>query len=93
MTLGERIERKRKQGGLTRPQLAKRCGVETSVIRQLEYDHKVKDFPKVLVRVAHELGVTLNELFGIISEKNKIIKLAKQMNHISQRMVEECNKM
>lgn len=63
-TLGERIAAIRQRNRLTQTELARRCGVHSQRINQLEHD-KIKDPHLSTVRaLALALGCTVAELIG-----------------------------
>ena len=61
MTIGENIKRIRKEKGLTQKKLGEQCGIAAPNIRKYESD---KANPKIetLMKIAHALGVPINEL-------------------------------
>lgn len=61
MTVGERIQRVRKQQNLTQKELGKRCGIAEPTIRRYELG-KLKPKITTVSRIAEALGVEILEL-------------------------------
>jgi transcriptional regulator with XRE-family HTH domain len=62
-SLGDRVRRYRLAKGLTQAELAKLVGASQRMINYYEV-HGVSPPPKLLVKIADALGVSLDELFG-----------------------------
>jgi transcriptional regulator with XRE-family HTH domain len=60
-TLGERLQRLRLAAGLTQEQLARRCGVPVSSLRNWEHDHRLPGLVPVYT-LAKALGVMMEQL-------------------------------
>jgi transcriptional regulator with XRE-family HTH domain len=65
--IGERIKAKREQNGVTQKGLAEKVGITPSAINQFEKGEKKPSSP-VLARIAEELGVSTDYLFGASEE-------------------------
>jgi transcriptional regulator with XRE-family HTH domain len=63
-TLGRRIARLRKERGYTQVELAEKIGIIQVLISDYERD-KLRPHPEVIVRFAHALNVTTDELLGL----------------------------
>jgi len=61
--LGERIERLRKQRGLTQEVLAEKAGLHRAYFWDIESGRNVSI--KTAYKIAHALGVSLSDLFNV----------------------------
>ncbi len=61
-TIGERIERLRKEAKIPAGALAKAAGVSLSAIRQLEKNESKNPRPETLLGIARKLGKTMEEI-------------------------------
>jgi transcriptional regulator with XRE-family HTH domain len=64
-SLGQRLARLRKLKGFTQVELADKIGIIQSLISDYERD-KLRPHPDMLVRFAVALGVTTDELLGLV---------------------------
>jgi len=89
-TLGQRIARFRKERGFTQIELAERMGLIQGLVSDYELD-KLRPYPEMLVRFAHALEVSTDELLGVnnISKKNgtkpslKILRRLKKIEELA----------
>lgn len=80
--IGERIKRKREECGLMLNELAKRVGVSSSALSQIE---KSKAFPTIvtLKQIAVHLNTTVGELIGENESENNPVLRKAECRHIS----------
>lgn len=73
-SFGSRLARLRKERGFTQTELAKKVGMTQALISDYELD-KLRPYADVAARFAVALGVSSDELLGIVpAESNGIVK-------------------
>lgn len=85
MTLGENIQKYRKEAGITQKQLAENIGVATGTIQQYELN-KREPKQETIKKIAKELKVSISALYGFDLEK--IMKSIEKANQ-EARQIEE----
>jgi len=70
-TIGQRIARLRKLKGLTQHELAKKIGIERTVIANYERD-RLRIYDEMVARIAMALGVSSDAILGLKNEKTEI---------------------
>lgn len=68
MTTGERIQKARKENGLTQKQLAEKIGSAVGTIQQYELG-KRRPKPEQMQRIAEVLGTSTEELLGYVKRR------------------------
>ncbi|MEA4935116.1 MAG: XRE family transcriptional regulator [Paludibacter sp.] len=79
--IGERIKRKREQNGFQLNELAKRVGISSSALSQIE---KAKAFPTIITlkSIAEHLNTTVGELIGENESENVPLVRKKEIKLI-----------
>ncbi|MCP4252694.1 MAG: helix-turn-helix transcriptional regulator [Candidatus Scalindua sp.] len=72
-TIGQRIARLRKERGYTQIELAERMGIIQGLISDYERD-KLRLHGEMVARFAQALEITSDELLGLKSSKNGVVK-------------------
>jgi transcriptional regulator with XRE-family HTH domain len=67
-SVGQRIARARKARGLTQAELAKRIDTIQAMVSDYESDRR-RVYAQVLVKIAQELSVSVDELLGTVPQK------------------------
>ena len=81
LSIGKRIQKIRKEKGLTAEKLAEASGITTNYMREIENDRRTPSV-STLVDVANALEITANELLCDLINKNEEIIL----NDITRKM-------
>lgn len=61
-TLGNNLKRIREEKGYTKTELAKRCGLNRKIIKDIEFGYVTTPTTKTLIKLADGLGITLEDL-------------------------------
>jgi ribosome-binding protein aMBF1 (putative translation factor) len=69
---GARVQRLRKQKGLTMRQLEEQARIPHGIISRLERDHRAYPSIPVAMQLAKRLGVTLDYLCGMYEEEREL---------------------
>jgi ribosome-binding protein aMBF1 (putative translation factor) len=91
MNIGSKIEKLRKEKGLTRVTLAQEIKEPIHVIRALEYGSVPQNIAVILPKIAKALDASLNEIFGVPVSGNGPIKTAHQIEGLVQKLLYELN--
>ena len=85
--VGLRVQKLRKQRGLTRLQLAEQLGFKPSVIRDFEYGVRVKEMQELLPKIANYFGITIDQLFGQDSGEPELLATAQEIEKLTQSLI------
>jgi transcriptional regulator with XRE-family HTH domain len=78
MRLGEKVERLRRERGLTQQELADRAGVSQTIISRLERRRRTNVHADVLKGLAKALGCTTDYLVGMYEDEDNTVRSAAE---------------